>query len=293
MWFVFALITSLVNAFYFICSQFSKLKADLFIVYRGFIAALVTTPLIFVFPINFPWEFYGVVLFQGIAISYMDYCYFKAFHKYGAENVNAIKPLSVIITFSLWLLIDPKIVQVYLQTPYRSLLIVLSIFVIIFSVIKYQNKPIGLRCLRYVFPILFVTSLTDISNKIIMNYANNHIIIASIYRVALTGWVIGIINTLSCIKKGYVIKEIFNTKNFNKSLFIILLILSMISLSLAMYYTPNPAYCSSVIYLSVVWIMVINQIKYMCGYKGIHQQIERKWIFSLLFAAIVLVLVTN
>ncbi|MBE6468127.1 MAG: hypothetical protein E7004_06025 [Alphaproteobacteria bacterium] len=293
MWFVFALITSLVNAFYFICSQFSKLKADLFIVYRGFIAALVTTPLIFVFPINFPWEFYGVILFQGFAISYMDYCYFKAFHKYGAENVNAITPLSVIITFSLWLLIDPNIVQVYLQTPYRSLLIVLSIIAIIFSVIKYQNKPIGLRCLKYVFPILFISSLTDISNKIIMNHANNHIIIASIYRVALTGWIIGIINTLGCIKKGYAIKEVFNTENFNKSLFIVLLILSMISLNLAMYYTPNPAYCSAIIYMSVIWIMVINQIRFIYGYKSIHQQIERKWIFSLLFAAIVLVLVTN
>ena len=37
------------------------------------------------------------------------YCYFKAFHKYGAENVNAITPLSVIITFSLWLLILQKV----------------------------------------------------------------------------------------------------------------------------------------------------------------------------------------
>lgn len=293
MWFLFAFLNSWIGAFYYLCNQKSRLTTDVFIIYRGFIPALIATPLMLFYHYVFPLEFYLVVLFQGFIISYMDRKYFEAFHKFGAENVNSIQPLTVIITFILWLLIEPQIVLTYLSDPYRSMVIVLSIIVIVFSVIKYRHHTTGLNCFKYVFPLLIISSLTDMSNKIIMNYADSHLIIASIHRVALTGWIIGFINLFNNRREKDINIYIFQLKNLYKGSFILLLILSMVVLNLSMYYAPHPAYCTAVLYLSVVWIVLINKIQQWRGQKIIYQNVEKKWILSLLIATIVLVLATN
>ena len=293
MWFLFAFLNSWIGAFYYLCNQNSRLTTDVFIIYRGFIAALIATPLMLFYHYTFPWEFYLVVLFQGFVISYMDRKYFEAFHKFGAENVNSIQPLTVIITFILWLLIEPQIVLTYLSMPYRATVIILSIMVIVFSVIKYRHHATGLNCFKYVFPLLLLSSLTDMSNKIIMNYADSHLIIASIHRVALTGWIIGFVNLFNNRKKAGVNLSIFRPENLYKGSFILLLVLSMVVLNLSMYYAPHPAYCVAVLYLSVVWIVLINKIQQWCGRQIVYQNVEKKWIFSLLIATIVLVLATK
>jgi len=70
-------------------------------VYRGLLVAAITTPLALVYFHIFPWQFYAISIFQGISISFLDYKYFKAYHKFGAENVSATNPLGVFIIFFL------------------------------------------------------------------------------------------------------------------------------------------------------------------------------------------------
>ena len=101
MWIIFGIITSLVGAIYSICNQNSKLKPEIFMVYRGLLVAAITTPLALVYFHIFPWQFYAISIFQGISISFLDYKYFKAYHKFGAENVSATNPLGVFIIFFL------------------------------------------------------------------------------------------------------------------------------------------------------------------------------------------------
>ena len=206
--------------------------------------------------------------------------------------MNAILPLTVVITFFAWLLIDPALFLAYLKTPIRSIMIILTILVIVISVIKYRGQALGFKCFKYVFPLLLLSSLIDMSNKLIMNYADDILYVAALHRVALTGWIIGFLNLFSNRKEEKIL-QIFHPKNLIQGSFIICLVISMVILNLAMYYTPNPAYCSAVFYLSVVWIILINKIQKWCGKKILYQNLDKKWIFSLLFATIVLVLVTN
>ena len=293
MWFIFAFLNSWIYAIYYLCNQNSKLTPQQFIIYRGFIAAFAATPFMLLYPSVFPLMFYIIVLFQGIIISYMDRKYFEAFRRFGAENVNAIRPLTVAITFISWLLIDPTVFFAYLETPYRTSIISLSIMVIIISVIKYRGHAVGLSCFQKVFPLLLLSSLVDMSNKLIMDYTNGHLYIAAIYRVGLTGWIIGFINLFTNCKNKTDYIQIFKLKNLVKGLFILWLVLSMVILNLAMFYTSHPAYCSAVFYLSVVWIVLINKINNLRGKVGPYQSLDKKWIFSLLFATIILVLITG
>lgn len=293
MWFIFALLTSLIYALYYICNQNSRLKAEIFIIYRGFLAALMATPLALIYYHVFPWQFYAIVLFQGLTVSYMDYKYFQAFHEFGAENVNSVKPLTVLIIFVLWLILKPSIIGDYMATPLRSAIILVALATIIFAVMKYRHQKIGKECLKKVFPLLFLSSIIDISNKLITEYNDGYLLALTFHRVALTGYIIGSVNLFINRRKDISFKELINPQNIYRGSFIILLVLSMITINLAMHYTPNPAYTTAVIYLSVVWIMLINKIQVLAGKKLIYQPIEKKWIFALLISSIVLVLLTQ
>lgn len=294
MWLIYALLTGWIYAAYYMFNQDSKLKADLFIIYRGFLPALVATPLALFFHHTFAWQFYAIVLFQGISIAYIDYNYFLSFHKFGAENVNAVKPLTLCITFVLWLIFQPSMILEYANEPLRTLIIILALAAMIFAIIKYRHQKIGKQCLKEILPLLFISSSIDISNKIIMDYAQaDHLLILTFHRVAFTGWIVAIINLLMNFKNKDGLIEAIKWQNIRKSGFIVLLVLSMITTNLAMHYTPNPAYSSAIMHLSLIWIILINKFRSFIGKQVVYQPIDRKWILLLLAAAIVLVLATQ
>lgn len=293
MWVIFGIITSLIGAIYDICNQNSKLKPEIFMIYRGFLVALISTPLVLLFFHIFPWQFYAIALFQGICISYLDYKYYNAYHKFGAENICAVDPLKVFIIFILWMIVSPSIIYTYIKFPIRSLIILLSIIAMVYAVTQYHKQKIGKSCLKEMFPLLCLAAIVDISNKFIMEYSEGYLLTLTFHRVAITGYIVGFINLFFNYHKIKNYKELLNIKNIQRSWFIILLVLSMIFLNLSMHYTPNPAYISVLLFLSIVWIICINRITILRGKNVPYTNIRLRWIFLLLVAAIVLIIATN
>lgn len=291
MWVIFGLITSLVGAIYYISNQNSKLKPEIFMVYRGLLVAVIATPLALTYFYIFPWQFYAIAVFQGISISFLDYKYFNAYHKFGAENVNSTTPLGVFIIFLLWLILKPGTIGIYLKAPLQSLIILTSLTLMVFSVIKYRQQEIGKSCLRYMLPLLCFSAVVDISNKFITDYSEGHLLILSFHRVALTGWIVGLINLFYNRNISY--HELLSLKNIRQSWFILLVVISMVLLNVSMYYAPNPAYISAMLFLSVVWIIIINRIMILCGKNIPYTNIKLKWIFLLLVSAVIMVISTQ
>lgn len=293
MWFIFALLTSLCYAAYYICNQNSKLNANIFIVYRGFIAALVILPFALCMAPSFAWQFFLIAAMQGMAVSYLDFNIYKLFQKYGAETVSSIQPLSVLITFIFWIVVRPAILVSYMENVERFALIVLSITAIVFAVMKYREQPFVLACLRALIPLLLIFSFIDVTNKLIMEYANNHLLSATIYRVLIVSSIVGFVNLGVCFKKGITTSELFNRKNVVRAWFVLLQPLSMMLVNFSVFHAENPAYTSAIIYLSVIWILVFNKV---CQYLGLpvnYKQVARKWIILLIAATIVLILTTT
>lgn len=293
MWVIFGIITSLIGAAYSICNQNSKLKPEIFMIYRGFLVALIATPLALLYFHIFPWQFYAISLFQGISISYSDYKYYNAYHKFGAENINAIDPLKVFIIFILWIVVNPSIIYTYIKFPIRSLIILLSIIAMVYAVTQYHKQKIGKSCLKEMFPLLCLAAVVDISNKFITEYSEGYLLTLTFHRVALTGYIVGFINLFYNHRKIQCFKDLLNVKNIQRSWFIILLVLSMIFINLSMHYTPHPAYISVILFLSIIWIICINRIMILCGKNIPYSNIRLKWIFLLLFSAITLIIATN
>lgn len=104
-----------------------------------------------------------------------------------------------------------------------------------------------------------------------------------------------IIGTVNLIvgKKHLTVKQILDSENLKKGLFILLAALSMITINFSMYYATNPAYTSVLIYLSVVWIMLFNKTLSYFGYPVKYQSLSKKWVFILLIATTILSVVAN
>jgi len=293
MWILFALLTSLLYAVYYTFNQRCKLLPSLFMIYRGYFLSLLALPFVIIYTHTFPWPFYLIALFQGLTISYSDFKYFQAFHKFGAENVTSISPLTVMITFLFWLIIKPSTLIFYAHTPYRSLVILLSIGFIVLAASKYRVQSFGKKCLKFMAPILILSAFLNISNKMIMYYADDLLLPATLYRVCITGFIIGTVNLLVGLKHNISLKKILKVKNLKKGWFLILLALSMITINFSMHYAINPAYTSALIYLSVIWVMIINKVLTCLGHPLKYQSLSKKWILVLLLAAITLSIAAN
>ena len=292
MWFIFALATSICAACYYICNQNCKLSPGIFIVYRGFIAALAVLPFaVFIVP-NFAWPFFLIATLQGVAVSYLDYNIYKLFRKYGAEAVSSIQPLSVLVTFVLWLIIRPSLLFLYMENLWRFAIIVLCISSIVYAVMKYRRQPFVFACLRQMLPLLLICSFIDITNKLIMEYTNNHLWQASLYRVLIVSSVVGFINLGFSLKQGVKLKTLLKKENIIAAWFVLLQPFSMMLINFSAHFAENPAYSSVVVYLSVVWILLFNKICQFFGRPQNYKQIEKKWIILLLAATMILIIVT-
>ena len=261
-------------------------------VYYGYYLSIATLPFVIIYAHAFPWQFYMIAVLQGIMISYADSKYFQAFHKFGSENVAAIFPLVDLITFFIWMIFKPEVFLLYYHTPYRFLLILISICLIVLSASKYRAHTIGKECLKFTIPLLFLSSFILISTKVIMYYADDMLFLAAIHRVFYTGLIIGTINLLMR-RKDLTTKQIFDPKNLKKGLFILLVAINMIPASLSMYYATNPAYSSALMSIEVVWVMLINKVLAYFGQPIEYKTFSKKWIFVLLIASTVLSIVAN
>ena len=201
MWIIFGILTSLIGATYDLCNQISKLKTEIFIIYRGILVALLTTPVALLWFHVFPWQFYVISLFQGFGIAYMDYKYFENYHKFGAENVNAVNLLRIFLVFVLWLILKPSMIDAYLDKPLQSVVILASMVTMVYAVLQFRKQKIGLSCLQVMFPILCLSAVIVISNKFIMDYNDGFLLTLTIHRVAITGWIIGLINLFIYVRK--------------------------------------------------------------------------------------------
>lgn len=293
MWAIFAIIVSIINACYYIGNQNSRLKPSLFMVYRGFFPVLAVLPFLFFYIPDFEWQYYILVVLQGLAISYMDLSYFKSFQQFGAEMVASIRPLTVGLTFLIWMIIKPSLMDYYLDSPIKFAIILFAIAVMIYSIMKYRQQKIAYRCLYAVLPLLLISAFVDVSNKLILYYVHGHLFSAALWRVFITGNIIGLINLYVCRRYNIKKRDVFKLKNLRKGLFILLLPLSMITVNFSLYYAQNPAYTSAIIYLSIIWVMYISKFTKILKSKKNYRHIEKKWILSILIAAIVLIIATN
>ena len=294
LWWLFALCASIISAVFAYSNQIFKMNGLLFMVYRGFLVALITLPVILMLPpIKEPF-YYVFCILQGICIAFNDHRFFRAVKAFGAEVASIIQPISISFIFVFWLFFKPSQFQEYCQAPLTSVGIIACLIGITFSIIKIRNSKASGKAFFYLLPMLIILSFGDIFNKKSMYYGQENLTSAIVYYAFITGMICGVSNLFVYIRKKKKISTIFKSKNLKHGAIIsVIIIVSMAFKNLAMNYTQNPAYVSAIILLSPIWIIIGNNIyvklkKAKTGYSHV-----KPWLAGLLLISVIGLVILN
>ena len=293
MWVLFALAASILNAFYYLFLQNAKINANVFMVYRGFIVVALLLPILIFYPVKFSPQFYFMSVLQGCIVAYTDYLSFRVNKNYGSETVSSITPLSVIIVFIAWCLIDSSTFLKYLDNPLKSLCIICSLLGVVYALVNYRKTPLTKKAFLLLIPVLCLSSMISILNKLIMSYSGENPLLCACWRVLILSSIIGVVHLHIYLKKNLPIRDLFEPKTLAKGCVLVLLLAVLVLKSLAMLYALNPAYVSCIVYLTAIWIMLLSYCFNALKFKRNNRQASKKYEVLFIISIIALILLTH
>lgn len=293
MWVIFSLSSAIISAIYNLTSQNIKIDANTFMIYRGLFMPILLLPFLIMNPVTFSFNFYIMSFAQGCISAYVDYLVFGINKKYGAETVSSITPFSVILIFFMWCFIDYSIVIKYIQNPIQTAFILISLCGIVFSLAHYYKVKFTREAFVKMIPVVTLSAIFAVLNKAIMNYSEDNQFMCACWRIFIVGLVIGVIHLHIYIKKSLKLKLLILPRNILKSFIFILPFMYMLFKSYADYYAANPAYVSSIVYTSLIWVMLFSKYIPFFRFKDAKLQGEKKWKILFVFSIILLLIVTN
>lgn len=293
MWVLFALIASIVNAIYYIGNQNIRLQPSVFMIYRGIVVALIALPFLFFYDVIGAWQFYATAVLQGTITAYNDFATLKANRKYGAETVSSITPMNVGLIFMIWCLIEPVILLKYMESPIKSMMIVLAMCGIVFALMQYRKVKVTKEAFIYLLPIMFLGAMISIFNKTIMAYAADSLYGLCFWRIFVSSLTVGIIHIAVYAVRKRPFDVLFEKENLIRTWIFLFMPISMLCRNMAMFGAENPSYVTSIVQTSLLWIMFFNRYINFIKFKKVCMKMDKKWAFLMLVSVIVLILATN
>lgn len=293
MWVLFAVTASIVNAIYYLCNQNVRLQPSVFMIYRGIVVALMAIPFLFFYSPIEAWQFYAIAILQGLITAYSDLMTLRANRKYGAETVSSIMPINVGLVFMIWCFIEPMIIVSYLSSPIKTLLIVLSMFGIVFALVQYRRVKMTREAFLFLLPVMFLSATISIFNKTIMVYALDSLYGLCFWRIFVSSLTVGLIHLVIYLLRGRSIAPLFELENLKRIWIFLFMPMSMLCRNMAMFGADNPSYVTSIVQTSLLWLIFFNRHIHFIKFKKMYIPIDKKWALLVLISVIVLILTTH
>jgi hypothetical protein len=269
-WWSTSVLFCLFVSLYMLINQQLKARPSVMMVWRGSILAVFASPLMFFVDAPTNPKVYLISISMGFLMAYLDNRMFTSAAKYGAGVTSRIFPISMIISFVLWLLINPNDFEVLKGEPYKMVGILSCLSVALGAIFFMRKDPITKEAILFLLPTVFVISFVDVMNKSLMVLIEYK---AIIYHICLASFVAGLLNFVVYLKenrsldmekenKGIPMETLFS-KNSVKAggLAVLLVFIVMLFKGYSMQHTPNPAYVSAIGYTSPLLILAFNKIK--------------------------------
>ena len=285
-WWIAAFASSIFTAVYMYSNQIYKMPASLFMVYRGLGAGLVMLPFAPLFPPIHEIYFYVFVIAQGLWAAYLDNRLLHSIDRFGVEMTSAIQPLSIGVTFLLWMMIYPHQITVFAQNPARFLGIIICLVGITVTVLQLRKSKIGFQAFLYLLPCLFMTTGSDILNKQAMHFGTENLSSAVFYYILIMSLIMGVANLWAYLRT-YKTSLIWKKNNlWHGAVLVTWALLSLASKNVAMAETFNPSYVSAIIY-TYPMLIIGWDIYNVCRHKSfLCPRISLK-IVGILFASVI------
>lgn len=150
-----------------------RMKADGFAVafWVKAAAVLLSLPFALYFGLPSDWKFYAVISVTALLWCVSDVLYFRGVAQVGAGIVSRLLPSAVLISFVVWFLIRPELLQQYAAHPLPAAAMALIIVLATLFATLLHRDPVSWQGVRLVWFVIFAACVGPIIEKLSLGYA--------------------------------------------------------------------------------------------------------------------------
>lgn len=201
--------------------------------------------------------FYEVLFVTSVLFCISDVIYFRAIPIVGSGLVSRTIPSGVLISFFLWFVVNPALLDHYLEHPFQTAGIVTAVLLAALSAFFLKRCSISWSGIKLIWFVIFAASVGPLFSKTALNHAPPeqatlaYTAIQALMMVAL--WLI-----YYFVRKPIAANIMCSRHNIKAGLwmgifFSVIIVLKMQAVLLA----DNPAYISVLMYTDVLWVILI------------------------------------
>lgn len=200
--------------------------------------------------------FYVFVSLTAVLYAISDVVFFTSIPKSSAGAVSRLVPSASVLSFLLWFLIDPSLLEKYAKVPVVSALILLTLCLFSFFAFRLKKCDVTMQTLRFVWFVIFAATVGPILTKLVTHYADmKQAIYGYVFFQALMMMVLWLIYLF--IRKPVPLDTFFARSTWQRGLVIGMVSAGGILLKFtSLVYVDNPGYIPAIIALDSVIILL-------------------------------------
>jgi hypothetical protein len=135
---------------------------------------IIALPILFL--VGWPTDpvFYVATFVTAFIWAYADLSSFRATEEFGAGPITRLIPLNVLVTFVMWVVVDPDVLYGYLDNPVQGAGIIAATCGAVFFAIRMQKNPVSRHALRALGPVILMSGMGVVFAKIALDQADMH-----------------------------------------------------------------------------------------------------------------------
>lgn len=205
-------------------------------------------------------SFYLFTLATAALYSISDIYYFKAVPEVGAGVITRLLPVSVMITFVLWLFVDPALLDKYMSQPAQGLLITAIIVLSVYFAMRLKKCVVSTAAAKKIWFVIFAACVGPIIQKITLHQGSvaqapfaytfiQALMMLSFWSVFYTirkpvSW--AVLTSAHSVKTGALIGVFSAT--------------TVVLKNFAYLHAENPAYLSVILFMDSIWVILIHRM---------------------------------
>lgn len=224
------------------------------------VCVLVTLPFVLWYGVPTHPLFYVYLALTAVIYAISDVIFFSGISKTNAGAVARLVPSASVLSFLLWFLIDPVLLDKYLASPVIAALIFLTLCLFSFFAFRLKKCTVTMQTFRAVWFVIFAATAGPMLTKMITLYADMtqavyaYVFFQGLMMMAL--WLVYLV-----IRKPVPLDVFFAWETCRKGMIVGLASAGMILTKFtSFYFVDNPAYIPAMIALDSVIILAFYKL---------------------------------
>jgi hypothetical protein len=260
LWAVFGFGAAVLSALMMLLQERLKVNGYALSFWNKIACIIITLPFVAVHGLPPDIRFYLYLFASAVLYAISDVIFFTSITKSTAGAVARLIPSASVMSFLLWFVFDPSLLEKYLNAPYISFPILITLFLFSFFAFRLKKCMVTMHTLRLVWFVIFAATVGPMLTKAItFHAAREQAVFAYVFFQGLMMAALWLVYLF--VRKPVPPDVFFARSTWLRGLLIGTVSAGMVLLKFtSFYYVDNPGYIPAIIALDSVLILLIYKI---------------------------------